>query len=252
MLLLFRFHELAIFRSLFHCLLLVFWGSAKKGLECFKAARTTVTCQHWPHRNASSALEKGRKRGRLSTSTRPPPHVTEALLARERFTVWEPACGNGAMSRVLEKKLPHCKIVSSDICDYGYGRTGVDFLETHLKVDGIITNPPFKFAYEFAVHALECADKVALFLRLQFLEGTKRYSFFRKFPPKTVYVFSRRATLSRNGVEESPNAGLIAFAWFVWQKNYLGAPQLDWILKNEREPSNGKENDHHNMLSEVP
>jgi hypothetical protein len=183
-----------------------------------------------------------------------PAYVTEALLAREKFTgtIWECACGNGAMSRVLEHRLPHCKIVSSDICDYGYGQTGVDFLATDLKVNAIITNPPFKLAYEFATHALECADKVALFLRLQFLEGTKRYYFFRKFPPKTVYVFSRRVTLSRNGVEESPKGGLAAFAWFVWQRNHRGAPQLDWILRTNRNRQTEKKNDHHNMLSEVP
>jgi hypothetical protein len=184
-----------------------------------------------------------------------PRHVTEALLAREGFvgTVWEPACGDGAMCRVLKEKLPHCNILSSDIADYGYGQTGVDFLETHLTVDNIITNPPFKFAYEFAFHALECAQrKVALFLRLQFLEGAKRYYFFRKFPPAMVYVFSRRVTLSRNGMQENPCGGLIAFAWFVWRKNYRGTPQLDWILENEHKPSNGEENDHHSMLSEVP
>lgn len=182
-----------------------------------------------------------------------PRHVTESLLARETFTgtVWEPACGNGAMSRVLQERLPHCKILSSDICDYGYGQTGVDFLKAHLKVDGIITNPPFKFAYEFAVHALECADKVALFLRLQFLEGAKRYYFFRESPLRTVYVFSRRVTLSRNGVQENPKAGLVAFAWFVWEKNYREAPQLDWILDDEYKPANGKTNHHHNMPSEV-
>jgi hypothetical protein len=172
-----------------------------------------------------------------------PAYVTEALLAREKFvgSVWEPACGDGAMSQVLQERLPHCKVLSSDICDYGYGQVGVDFLETHLRVDNIITNPPFKLACEFALHALECADrKVALFLRLQFLEGAKRYYFFRKFQPATVYVFSRRVTLSPNGIQENPSGGQITFAWFVWQQDYRGAPKLDWILDDQLKPSNEK------------
>ena len=48
-----------------------------------------------------------------------PPVATECLLNNERFssTVWEPACGKGAISRVL---VAHdYKVVSTDINDYG-------------------------------------------------------------------------------------------------------------------------------------
>lgn len=183
----------------------------------------------------------GVSRGRPASDFYPTPaHVTEALLARETFTgtVWEPACGDGAMSRILEQKLPHCRILSTDINNYGFGQPGVDFLKTHLTVDGIITNPPFRLANEFAVHSLECAAKVALFLRLQFLEGTRRYRFFRESPLKTVYVFSRRVSLGRNGIKQTPNRGMMAFAWFVFDKNYRGPPQLDWILQSENKPCN--------------
>jgi len=188
----------------------------------------------------------GVSRGRPASDFYPTPaYVTEALLARETFTgtVWEPACGDGAMSRVLEQKLPLCRILSTDISDYGFGHPGVDFLKTHLKVDGIITNPPFRLAHEFAVHSLECADKVALFLRLQFLEGARRYCLFRESPLKTVYVFSRRVSLNRNGIKQTQKRGMMAFAWFVWDKNYQGPPQLDWILESINKPCNRKMTD---------
>lgn len=64
-------------------------------------------------------------RGSPATDFYPTPaHVTEALLERETFkgTMWEPACGDGAMSRILEQKLPHCRIVSTGINDYGFGQ----------------------------------------------------------------------------------------------------------------------------------
>jgi methylase of polypeptide subunit release factors len=188
-------------------------------------------------------VSKGRP---ASDFYRTPAFVTEALLVQEAFTgtVWEPACGDGAMSRVLEQKLPHCRIISTDLNDYGYGQPGVDFLKTRLKADAIVTNPPFRLATEFAEHALECAPKVALFLKLAFLEGTRRYCLFRKFPPKFVHVFSRRVSLTRNGMKETPNGGMMAFAWFVWEKDYQGRPQVDWIS-----PDNDEELESHGLPS---
>jgi hypothetical protein len=133
------------------------------------------------------------------------------------------------MSRVLEQELPHCQVISSTIDEYGYGETGVDFLETSRQVDAIITNPPFHLAQAFVEHALECAtSKVAMLLRLQFLESMKRYRLFQRYPPKSIYVFSKRLTFSRPNFH-TDNSGMICYAWFVWEKGYTGRPQIDWI-----------------------
>lgn len=40
--------------------------------------------------------------------------------------VWEPACGNGAMSKVIETYGN--TVISSDIIDSGYGKPFVDFI----------------------------------------------------------------------------------------------------------------------------
>ena len=52
-----------------------------------------------------------------------PPWATRALLAHETFigNVWEPACGDGAMSRVLADA--GLRVESSDVNDYGFDRT---------------------------------------------------------------------------------------------------------------------------------
>lgn len=167
-----------------------------------------------------------------------PPHCTRALLAVETFpgAVWEPACGDGAISRVLES-AGH-EVVSSDLIDRGYGHTGRNFLaETRLAAWFIVTNPPYRFADEFVLHALTLgAEKVAMLLRLAWLEGERRRrKVFADRPPQRVWVFSGRPTLW-NGAD--PNArstgGAISYAWFVWDAAVIDkrATKLDWLPAN--------------------
>jgi len=162
-----------------------------------------------------------------------PPETTKALMDREYFDgwVWECACGNGAMSEVIKHYVPH--ILSTDLIDRGYGSCQ-DFLAHNPvnKYDNIITNPPFKLALEFVEHAKKVArKKIAMLLKVVFLESAKRYQMFqdREFPLKVVYVFSRRQTIAIRG-EQLENSGMVAYAWFVWDKEHKGKPTIEWIL----------------------
>lgn len=146
--------------------------------------------------------------------------------------VWECACGNGAMSEVL--KAHGLQVFSTDLIDRGYGEVkGLDFLEelpTIYKAEHIITNPPFKFAKPFIEQALKVTSgKVCMLLRLAFLESADRYQLFQDTPLRTVYVFSKRLTMSAKG-EGKSKGGMIPFAWFVWEHGYKGKPQIEWIL----------------------
>ena len=167
--------------------------------------------------------------------TQPP--VTQALLDRERFPgrVWEPACGNGAMSRVIE--AAGYEVVSSDLTWRGYGEPGRDFLQaTELPegVETVITNPPFSRATQFALHALELgARKVAMLNRLAFLEGQVRgQTLFADGRLSRVWVFSSRQTLWRGDLGGAPppgaGRGAMAYAWFVWQRDVPGT-RVGWI-----------------------
>ena len=61
--------------------------------------------------------------------------------------IWECACGEGHLSKVLEKYGYNVK--SSDLIDRGYG-SKLDFLEVKEQFEGdILTNPPYKYAREF-------------------------------------------------------------------------------------------------------
>jgi hypothetical protein len=178
--------------------------------------------------------------GSANKSTRPehdfyptPPQATEALLRMECFngSILEPACGDGAISKILVREFKKQHIVSCDLIDRGYGRSGsYDFLKCKERFDNIITNPPYKYATEFVKTALDCSNnKIAMLLKLQFLETVKRHELFKSSPLKIVYVFSKRLSLYRNG-EQMKNSGMLCFAWFVWDKNFNGKPTVDWIL----------------------
>lgn len=164
------------------------------------------------------------------------PVAMELLLENESFsdTVWECACGAGHLSQILEKHGYH--VISTDLFDRGYGTPGVNFLESVEPFQGdIVTNPPYKYAQEFVEHALDLIQpghKVAMLLRLQFLEGISRRKLFDKYPPRTVYIPSKRITCYKNiGLnEELPSGGgAQAYAWYVWEKPYVGPPVIKWI-----------------------
>lgn len=96
-------------------------------------------------------------------------------------------------------------VKSTDLVDRGYGKSGVDFLKCTTPFNGdIITNPPYKYAQEFVEHALELipnGHKVAMFLKLTFLESKNRRSLFESNPP--VLYMSHRADCSAQKVETS-------------------------------------------------
>lgn len=162
------------------------------------------------------------------------PKAMELLLEEEQFapTIWECACGEGHLSKVLGSH--GFQVISTDLVYRGFGDAEpLDFLEETFEgfSGDIITNPPYRHALEFVQRALESVQfgrKVAMLLRLQFLEGKSRKQFFMHNPPKTVYVSSSRLNCAKDGeFEKSSNA--VAYAWFVWEKGFKGNPVIKWI-----------------------
>ena len=159
-----------------------------------------------------------------------PAWATHALIDNEAFKgdIWESACGNGAMSDVLERTGQ--TVASSDLYDRGYGEAGVDFLEANRRVDNIVTNPPYNAAEGFVRSGLQSARrKFALLLRLAFLEGANRQrSIFTDAPPSRVWVFSERITFYPAGAVQQ-GTGTTAYAWFVWDKDAPNLTELKWF-----------------------
>lgn len=160
------------------------------------------------------------------------PRAVELLLARETFTdpIWEPACGEGHISKVL--LFNGHEVYSSDLIDRGYGHGGVDFLchQGSAHQLDIITNPPYKHAKQFVEKALDVVAtgrKVAMFLKLTFLEGQGRRELFDDHPPTVVYVSCARLECGKNGDFTGNSA--VAYCWIVWEKGYHGPTHLKWM-----------------------
>jgi hypothetical protein len=172
-----------------------------------------------------------RREGRPESEFYPtPPEAVYKLLLVETLAdaVWEPACGDGAISRILAS---YYSVVSSDLYDHGYGRVGVDFLTEPLPagVRTIATNPPFKLAEQFIERAKSLdVDRFIFLLKLAALEGDRRSRLMENTGLSRVWVFRKRLTMTRNG-ETSRNGGMIAFAWFVWDRHHDGRAEVGWI-----------------------
>lgn len=160
----------------------------------------------------------------------------------------EPCCGTGNISKALVEA--GYNVVSTDLIDRGYGTGGVDFFNTYHTIDmDLITNPPFGLATEFVEHALNALTphhKMALFLKLQFLEGQDRFSrIYKQKHLKKIYVYSKRVACykgdercQRNAdgsikLDRSGNpikiASAVCYAWFIFDNDYNGLPMLDWV-----------------------
>ena len=163
-----------------------------------------------------------------------PPTATQALLDREKFdgNIFEPACGDGAISKVCIDN--GYDVFSTDLIYRGYGEGNKDFLRYNgPRFDNLITNPPFSLALEFVQKAKSITNnKVAMFLKTVFLESDGRFEMFhdKVFPLKYMYQFSYRVSIYKSGIKMK-NSGLVAYAWFIWDKNYQGEPMIRWIKK---------------------
>ena len=163
------------------------------------------------------------------------PIVTKALLERESFSknILEPSVGGGHIAEIL-KEHGHT-VTGMDIVDRGYPNTIIqDFLDYNTPFDGdIVMNPPYHLALDMVQKALSIiqhGNKLAVLLRIQFLEGKKRYEFYQDNPPKVVYVFSSRVGCARNGnFDSGASTSAMCFCWFVWEKGYKGEPVIRWI-----------------------
>ena len=165
------------------------------------------------------------------------PIAAELLLQHEEFLhdIWEYASGENHLADVFTK---HGHIVRmSDIVKRTPTTEVYDFLSMdNISWKGdIITNPPYKLATEFIYKALSIisdANKVAMFLKLQFMEVNESKHLFTIFPPKTIYVSSSRILCAKNAEFERMRAGggsAVAYAWYVWVKGYKGPTSIKWI-----------------------
>lgn len=153
--------------------------------------------------------------------------------------IWEPACGNGCLSKWMVDN--GYDVVSTDLVDRGYGKGGVDFLKTAEKpfngAFDIVTNPPYIRAKEFILHGLELipeGGRVIMFLKTTFLEGkARKKEIYDITPPRWVYQFSERVLCAKNGdfdYMRKHGGSAVSYAWYVFNKhNNEKITQIKWL-----------------------
>ena len=116
-----------------------------------------------------------------------PDECTVALLRRfpafSRGTIWEPACGDGAISKLLTQR--GASVISTDLHDRGFGVTGVDFMRAAniFGAQAIVTNPPFVLAEPFIRHAHSMGVPFAMLLKGTYWHAAARMKLFRETGP---------------------------------------------------------------------
>lgn len=173
-----------------------------------------------------------------------PAAAVRALLSVEPvpLTVWEPACGPGAIVRILRESGR--AVIATDLVDYGCedSTARVDFLMERTAPPGvpaIVTNPPFKNADEFTAHALYLVPEVYMLMRVAFLEGLRWYETGHanclglSNHLARVWVFAPRLDMMHREGWDGPKANSgMAFAWFVFHRNHrrdVGPAQIGWL-----------------------
>lgn len=173
-------------------------------------------------KNLGVALSGGHGNRRDKDFYPTPPEAVVALLEAGILPasgrVWEPACGDGAISRILERY--RYGVVSTDLVDRGFGNGGVDFLETdRLLAPNIVTNPPFSLAEKFIRHALGLgAETLALLLKAQYWHAASRLDLFEKHRPSVIAPLTWRLDFTGGG------APTMDCAWVVWNKHATTPP----------------------------
>lgn len=194
--------------------------------------------------NTSSAVMAQRREPPISLDDFPTqPWATRALIRHvigyavmPGQVAWEPACGRGHMARPLAEAFD--RVHASDVFDYGFGAVA-DFLWFGARppaahIDWVITNPPFRLAEQFICRALDIARcGVAMFVRLQFLEGIDRWRhLYNVRPPSIIAVFTERVPLFRGRLDPSGSTAT-AYAWIAWhtdrEERWRGWAPTIWI-----------------------
>lgn len=167
-----------------------------------------------------------------------PDVAVEALLRVEKLPhhIWEPACGRGRITNVL--RTHGHTVWATDLNNYGCpnSESRIDFLmerQSRIDVEAIVTNPPFKLAEQFVEHALFLCPRVIMLLRFAFYESDRRSHILENCGLARIYCFRKRLPMMhRDGWEgRKANSGM-AFAWYVWDRSYIGLPttihRLSW------------------------
>lgn len=180
-----------------------------------------------------SMLGKSKRERHADDLYETPDWVTQAIIPYIGDSkVWEPACGRGAMAKVLG--AAGLDVAASDLRERGYGVGGVNFLtykEEEAPDRMIVTNPPYSLAEAFVRKAILLAgihrQRVALLLRNEWDCAASRVDLFG-YPFATKLVLTDRPVWIP-GTKVRPRHN---YAWYIWD---WGCQDVPYIHHHRRE-----------------
>lgn len=171
------------------------------------------------------------------------PEAIRGLLARDGDiiracgSVWDPACGDGAMVREIRDAGIEC--VASDLIDRGCdGASVADFYAFEAsQARGIITNPPFCEINardghgRWLRHTLDMPgwDYLALLLSWDWPAARKNGLGALLDERPFSYCYLMRWKLDFTGEGSPPQRN----AWFVWRRGWAGAPEFRFMNRED-------------------
>lgn len=175
-----------------------------------------------------------------------PPEATRALLSVETFNglIWEPACGEGHISRELARA--GYAVHATDLNDWGTGIPGIDFLADDVmqrvwhdcappRPLNIITNPPYGsgLADAFVRRALaitrQTGGKVAMLLNLASLAHPSRTPRWKRLPPARIYAIDGVVCWPDPTKRPPRHFTEHRYAWCIWEPGHSGPPRFWWL-----------------------
>ena len=191
----------------------------------------------------NTQYNRQRQYGRAAFEFYPtPPEATRALLSVEQFdgTIWEPACGNGHISKELE--AAGYSVVSTDLIQRDFGKGGQDFLKAEKPLaKHIITNPPYgrhglgdAFVRKALMMTKETGGSVAMLLNLRSLCNPQRHHKFCKTPPTAIYALDELICwpYGKSG-DKNAHIARQQYYWAVWRPEPVERPIFWWLSTKE-------------------
>lgn len=175
-----------------------------------------------------------------------PSWCSQRLFEEEPFrgAICDPACGGGTiLQSAFAAGLEYCGM---DLVD----RRPLSFFQQDWLTyegpafDNIVSNPPFGLCddrkagtHPFVEQCLKFSTrKVALLLPANWIQSDKRSRWLERSPLRRVWFISPRPSMPPGHVIAAgakPGNGTTDYAWFVWQHDYDGAPEVRWLRREK-------------------
>ncbi len=165
-----------------------------------------------------------------------PEWVSSRLFENEEFIgkIYDPACGLGRILQAARRAAHY--VVGSDIVCRCAEASQLDFMQTTMRCDNIISNPPFGISEKFIIHAMNLYDsKIAMLLPANWVQGDKRSRWLATTPLRRVWFLCPRPSMPPGAVIIAGGKvgnGTTDYGWFIWERGYTGRAEIGWLHRD--------------------